>query len=202
MIYLIITVSVFNKSIEYYNYDQREQTYLKNIRKTLEMCPSTIKPIIVENNNLSESYLDVFECDVCYTDNNRIKYHHKGVNEMMDIQTVIDRYEIQDEDMIIKITGRYTLLNDTFFQQVLREKADAYFKFFSVGGLIFIETDCVMGLWAVKCKYLRDFQYVNFYHKSGEMEFAEFANSIQNKVCVKELGLRCCFADNFRTIDV
>lgn len=201
MIYLIITTSVFNKSIEYYDYEQRKQTYLENIRNTLKMCPSTIKPIIVENNNLSESYLDILDCDVCYTDNNRLKYHHKGVNEMMDIQSVIDRYDIQDEDMIIKITGRYTLLNDSFFQ-TLHNEADAFFKFFSVWGLVFIETDCVMGLWAVRCKYLRDFQYVNFHHKSGEMEFAEFANSIQNKVCLKELGLRCCFADDFRVIDV
>ena len=63
--------------------------------------------------------MDALPCDIQYTNNNQTRYFHKGVNELLDIKFIIDKYNIQDEDIIIKLTGRYYLTNDTFFKLVI-----------------------------------------------------------------------------------
>ena len=47
---------------------------------------------------------------------------------------------------------------------------------------------------------VKQFQYKNM-NKSPEMEFAEFTRSL-NHCEIKDLGLRCCFADNLKILDV
>ena len=106
MIYLIITTSINNRHLKH-NYENREETYKISISNTLKILPKNIIPIIVENNNLQNSYLDMFNTRVLYTNNNKNIYHHKGVNELEDIKCVINRYNIHDNDIIIKLTGRY-----------------------------------------------------------------------------------------------
>ena len=64
---------------------------------------SSIKPIIVENNGVRQTYLDDLN-EICYTSNNMIDYKNKGQNELLDIQQVINQYNIKDEDIIIKLT--------------------------------------------------------------------------------------------------
>ena len=92
---------------------------------------NTIKPIIVENNGKRETYLDDFNCDVIYTDNNNLKYNHKAENELLDVKYIINKYNIDDNDLIIKLTGRYCLLNDSFINLCLLEKYnyDVFIKF-------------------------------------------------------------------------
>jgi hypothetical protein len=145
-------------------------------------------------------------CDVCYTDNNNFNYTHKGVNELLDIKEVIDKYKIQDDDMVIKLTGRYKLLNLNFIKLVESNihKYDAFVKFFNVCTKQFMFNDCVLGLFATKCKYIKNFNYYNF-AKSAECEFADYIrNYISNDKLleVKQLDLECCFADDLRLLIV
>lgn len=201
MIYLIITTSINNK-YGLINDTHRKNTYIQAITTTLNHIKDmNIKPIILENNGFRSTYLDNLGCDVLYTNNNNLQTPHKGVNELHDIKDVIDKYKIQDDDMIIKLTGRYTPLNNIFFKMVKDSQADAFVKFYNVCALKFISDDCVLGLFAIKCKYLRGFNYDCIY--SPEVEFAKFVRS--SKCLLEEvntLNLRCCFADNLRIFDV
>lgn len=133
-----------------------------------------------------------------------IDYKHKGENELLDIKEVIRRYTIKDDDTIIKITGRYKLLNLNFINIVKNNIAcDAFVKFFNVCTKEFMLDDCVLGLFAIKCKYLKVFKY-NFL-KSPECEFSDFIrkNIDKNKLIeVYQLDLECCFADNLRILVV
>jgi len=205
MIYLIITSSIINKA-GVNNYEHRMNTYVESIAKTLAYLPDEIKPIIVENNGARKTYLDIFSCDVNYTNNNNIKCTHKGVNELLDIKMIIDKYNIQDNDMIIKITGRYTILNDSFFNYIINNPdKDAFVKFFNVCTLRFAKNDCVLGLFAIRCKYLKEFEYSSNFENSPEVEFATFVKKTINPeklVEIQCLELRCCFADNLRLLDV
>jgi len=103
-----------------------------------------------------------------------INYKHKGENELLDIKEVINQYNIKDEDIIIKLTGRYKLLNLNFINFVKNNinDYDAFVKFFNVCTKKYMFNDCVLGLFAVKCKYLKEFKY-NFF-KSPECEFADY----------------------------
>jgi hypothetical protein len=173
MIYLIITTSIYNKHGRY-NPTERVNRYIDCITSSLKCIAdrTAIKPIIVENNGERRTFLDDFDCDVLYTDNNDLEAPHKGVNELLDINDVIRTYNIQDDDYIIKLTGRYKLLNDSFFKVVLDniDTYDAFIKFMNVCTLQYCEDDCILGLFAIKCKYLKGLYYTC--EKSPEMEFA------------------------------
>ena len=203
MIYLIITCSINNKS-GIVDFEQRKKNYLESITQTLSILPPNIKPIIVENNGLRETYLDNFQCDVHYTNNNSVNYVHKGVNELCDIKYIIEKYNINDDDVIIKLTGRYHPIDDRFYNLVMNyNNFEAYVKFFNVCTLQFMNDDCVLGMFAIKCKYLKKFSYNGF--KSPEIEFATFIrNNIDSTKIynITQLNLRCCFADNLRILDV
>lgn len=213
MIYLIITTSIIENDK---NYEHRKLRYISCIKDVLTLAkPYGIKPIIVENNGERHTYLNDLQKDekdekdekdkipeILYTNNNSKVCKHKGVKELLDIKDVINKYKIKDDDIIIKITGRYKLLNDTFFKIILEnEKYDAFVKFFNVCTLKFNPYDCVLGLVAIRCKYIRNFTYKCI--KSPEIEFATYVKeNIKKTVNVRILNLECCFADNLRLLKV
>ena len=206
MIYIIITTSINNK-VGVQNNIHRQNRYIECINHLLELINNdlNIKPIIVENNGLRQTFLDDLKCDVCYTNNNIINYYHKGENELLDIKEVINQYNIKDDDIIIKLTGRYKLLNLNFINLVKNtiNNYDAFVKFFNVCTLQYMFDDCVLGLFAIKCKYLKEFKYS--FLRSPECEFADYIRKNINKnklIEVKQLYLECCFADDLRILIV
>lgn len=208
MIYIIITASINNK-IGVKNEIQRKKRYIESINHLLKMIKNNdnIHPIIVENNGTRKTYLDNLNCDIIYTTNNKYNFKHKGGNELLDIKTVLYKYNINDNDTIIKLTGRYKIMNLDFINLVINNcnKIDAFVKFFNVCTKRFHNNkdDCVLGLFAIKCKYLKNFNYK--YIKSPECEFAIYVkNTIDNNkiLSIKNLSLECCFADNLRILNV
>ena len=207
MIYLIITVSINNK-YGVINPKHRKNRYIESIKNAKTLLKNhDIKIIIVENGNNNVSYLDDLECEVVYTNNNKYKFEHKGQNELMDIKCVIEKYDIQDDDIIIKLTGRYKILNTDFFDDVILNQInyDAFIKFYNVCTKQYCNNldDCVLGLFALKCKFIKKFTYS--FTKSAECDFANFItkNIELDKIKkIKNLNLECCFADDLRMIIV
>jgi hypothetical protein len=206
MIYIIITTCINNK-VGVQNHVHRQNRYIECINHLLELVNNdlNIKPIIVENNGLRQTFLDDLKCDVCYTNNNIINYNHKGENELLDIKQVINQYNIKDDDIIIKLTGRYKLLNLNFINLVKNaiNNYDAFVKFFNVCTLQYMFDDCVLGLFAIKCKFLKEFKYS--FLRSPECEFADYIRKNINKnklIEVEELNLECCFAYDLRMLIV
>jgi hypothetical protein len=207
MIYLIITTCVDNK-YGLIGVEDRKKRYIDCIGSVLGFIKNNplITPIIVENSGKKNTFLDDFGCNILYTNNNLIS-KEKAINELQDIKDVICTYNIKDDDMIIKLTGRYNTLDDSFLKQAVTTDYDAIIKFFNVSTLEYLENDCVLGLLAVKCKYFKEFNYdfINEFKTSPEYQFAKF---IRNTVDpsrimeVKQLNLECCFGDNLRVLVV
>ncbi len=202
MIYIIITTCINNK-IGVKNDIHRKNRYIKCIKQLLELITNidNLHPIIVENNGERKTFLNDFECDILYTKNNKYNLKHKGGNELLDIKDVINIYNIKDDDTIIKLTGRYKIINLDFINIVINycDKIDAFVKFFNVCTKQFHHNkdDCVLGLFAVKCKYLKNFNYK--YIKSPECEFAIYIKeTIENSklLPIQKLSLECCFAED------
>lgn len=206
--YLIITCSIDNTGGSVWP-DKRRQEYYLGIANILNLCPKTIKPIIVENSKDNESYLDVFSCDILYTnDNSRIivddKILHKGQREIIDIRKVIEKYNIQDNDTVIKVTGRYLLFKDDFFKTVLENTdKDAVFRDMNV---CTYETGCnhmVLGLFALKCKHFKKFNYYR-YSIGAEEDFRLYINQNiepEKILIVKKLWLRMCLSNTNKMVD-
>ena len=168
-----------------------------------------IKTIVVENNGIENTYLDEhlkdFNCDIVYTKNNSYNCTHKGNNELLDIKHIIQKYDIKDDDIVIKLTGRYKILTNSFFNLIMNncDNYDAFVKFFNVCTKEFMFGDCVLGLFAIKCKYLKDF---NYHNKTGpEWDFADYVRKNINEdklIEIQNLDLECCFADDLRILIV
>jgi len=205
MIYLIITTCVDNK-YGLIGIEDRKKRYIDCIGSVLGFIKNNplVTTIIVENSGKRKTILDDFGCDILYTNNNGIS-KEKAINEIQDIKDVIYTYNIKDDDMIIKLTGRYKVLDDSFLKQVINTDYDAFVKFFNVCTLEYLENDCILGLFAVKCKYLKEFNYdfMNKFETSPEYQFARFIRKTVDPsriMEIKQLNLECCFGDDLRVL--
>jgi hypothetical protein len=203
MLYLIVTASIISKYTEHTIIDDehRKNRYLECIQHLISLLDndSSVKLILVENNGLRQTYLDDLKCNIVYTNNNNYTFSHKGANELLDIKEVIELYNIKDDDIVIKLTGRYKMLDLTFLELVKENSTeyDAFIKFFNASTRKYIYDDCVLGLFAVKCKYMKDFKYD--YINVPEHEFAKYARENIDKIMeVYHLNMECCFADDLR----
>jgi len=212
-VYLIITCSINNKvGIKWAG--RRRQEYFIGISNVLEHCrEKDIIPIIVENSKDGSSFLDVFNCDKLYTNDNVFKdfqdteyLEHKGQNEIRDIRAVIEKYNIEDDDMIIKHTGRYMLFQDDFFKLVLNNvnEKDAIFKGFNVCSYTEQDDDMVMGLFALKAKYFKEFEF-KIFNLGCEQELRTYINDkVLPELILKTnvLYLRVCIGQDHKMVDV
>ena len=208
-IYLIITTCV-NPKVGAKWSDRRKQEYYLGIANVLNLAPKNFIPIIVENSCEDGSYLDVFNCDIVYTKNNEFEISgdfiaHKGQNELRDIKHIIQKYNIEDHDMIIKMTGRYLLFKDDFFQLVQKyTDKEAFLRYYNVCTYETGDIHMVQGLFALKAKYFKIFEYRD-YNKVCEEDFVSNINDFISKdkiVSVQKLWLRVCIGDNFKFVDV
>ena len=219
---MIITACINNK-YGVYNPWHREQRYKSSINACLNMVTElnkvcTANPILVviteNSSNTYSSYLDVFSSDICkivYTRTN-ILYPslHKASKELLDIHIAMENLQCIDNerDMIVKLTGRYRMLNSDFLERVIRDqdKYEAFVKFFNVCTLQYLDDDCVLGMFAIRAKYLCAFKYdFEFSSASAEVQFATFVKCciLPDVLCeMDSLGLECCFADDLRILEV
>lgn len=178
--------------------------YKESLKNNICYVSDKITPIIIENNGRRETFLDDFGIDVHYTENNKEFFIHKGINELMDIKSAISAYDIKDDDIIIKLTGRYKLMDHSFLETVIEnvESHDAFIKFFNVLTEEFTENDCILGLFAIRCKYLKDFEY-DPKLEVPETQFAEYVRKSDCRIYkMKRLGLLCKFSDTFKIVEV
>jgi hypothetical protein len=211
MIYLIITTSINNKH-GIHNLKERRERYLYAISETLKNLPHEIRPIIVENNGKRETYLDNFyhhhreHVKVFYTDNNKLNFKSKGVNEILDIKEIIEKYGIEDDDIVIKLTGRYKVTSPSFFKHIIEHEHDydAFVKFYGTCSLKFEDYDCILGLYAIRAKYLKLFNpLIIENYKSAEIAFARYVRFSGARLSeISNLDLECCFADDLRILNV
>jgi len=211
MIYLIITTSINNRYGAQTEVNERKERYLHAINETLKLLPEEITPIIVENNGKRDTYLDNFYhgvklIKVLYTTNNKLKFKSKGSNELLDIKEVIEKCNICDDDMIIKLTGRYRSLSSKFFKDVIMNEYeyDAFVKFFGTCSLKFEEYDCILGLYAMRVKYIKLFNHYSIdNYKSAEIALARYARLSGIRLQeVEVLDIECCFAEDNRILIV
>ena len=210
MIYLIITTSINNRHGSQ-NTNERKERYLYAINNTLKLLPEQIIPIIVENNGKRETYLDNFyhgvkRVQVVYTENNKLPFKSKGANELLDINEVINKCNIKDNDLVIKLTGRYRALSPKFFNDVIanEHEYDAFVKFFGTCSLKFEIYDCILGCYAMRTKYIKLFNHYSIdNYKSAEIAFARYIrlSGVRLKE-IETLDIECCFAEDNRMLVV
>ena len=104
----------------------RDEQYKNGISKLIELTKymENIQIIIVENNGGKQKYLEDYNgvnCTTFYTNNNRhIETGNIGIKEFIDVINCISRFDICDDDFIVKMNGRYVLNDDSEFIAALK----------------------------------------------------------------------------------
>ena len=159
---------IFTSSI---NTPQRESLYFERIQKCIRIIKDFPFSIyIVENNGERITQLnDISGAILTYTDINKLRAMSGspiGVREFWDINYIAEKYEFDDEDMIIKITGLYTLEEPNLFLNFVTQaidRSDAFIKWVDVTEDIkdrYYYDDCCLGLFALRYKYLKSFNFM------------------------------------------
>lgn len=201
MLYFLVTSSLYNDCLI------RQQQYKHGISKLREVITQLqiedYKLIIIENNEITDTCLDSFECDILYTHNNVFLYtNNKGYKELQDILDCIEHFSIQDTDFIVKVTGRYILHNDSEFMSIIQHLRDTPYDCVLRYGPYYAPvdyktTDCITGLIGMTCHYIKQIQKPEE-HECVEWKWAAVANTIpEEKVCiVRQLGVDICPGGN------
>jgi hypothetical protein len=141
-------------------------------------------PFIVESCQSVSTFLDDFSDYVWYSKTNDIRLRNKGVNEVKSLLSFFDRYSFDADDIIVKVTGRYLLLDDSFFRFIEQHMdGDAFVKY--MGDQVFT------GCFAMKYKYFVDFlRHLDLVKMEKEMinlekEVAAYLSNCANIVIYK-----------------
>ena len=173
---------------------EREKLYVERITKTIEQLQHLpLVFYIVENNGTRETELNsIKNATLFYTDINKIDRFssNKGVKEFSDIMLLSDNYMFDDDDIIIKLTGLYTISDSSFSDLVygLESKYDAFIKWYNICTKEYIYDDCVLGLFALRYKYLKEFNYMEMLtHPSMEHVFARYIRTTVSSDRIKDI---------------
>jgi hypothetical protein len=208
MIYIIITTCIIDKY-----YDLRKNEYIEAINK-IKVATADIpcKLCIVEGNGKRKTFLDDLGIEVLYTNNNLIEYRfdttykrpnfyehylnpitshlpnthsNKGRNELLDIWDCIKHLNVQDDDFVIKLTGRY-YITDT------NEILSRWKIFDTIDSMYYIppyiaKGECLTGMIGLQCKYIKEISLP--YEESVENRWGEVCFSVPRPLKLNRLGI-------------
>ena len=163
------------------NTPEREQKYMEQIKRSLAAVTHLpFSVYLVENNGPRHTLFNTIEgINLFYTHTNSNRaFERKGMKEFHDLLLLADKYDFEDDDIIIKLTGLYTLEDpNSFLETVVRHELyfDAFIKWMDVIQEKYFYDDCCLGLYAIRFRYLREFNYIEMAtHPSMEQVFARF----------------------------
>jgi hypothetical protein len=204
MIYFIVTTSLFNDCIirkNQYHYG------ISKLKQTIDnLSIKDYKIIIVENNGERITFLNTLasnlECELFYTTNNFLRTNNKGIKELQDIFDCIKKYNILDNDFIIKMTGRYIIEDDSEFMNMIKTLEDTKYECIIKYGsyakpLNYKVDDCITGLIGMICLYIKQITRPTE-HECVEWKWAQATNLIntENIYLVNKLGIYICPGSN------
>ena len=194
MIYFIITTSLTKQ-----DYEIRKQQYINGITAIKTLTKNiNCKLCIVENNGQRKTFLDDFEIDVLYTNNNEIKTNNKGIKELKDVWDCINHFNIQDNDFIVKITGRYILQENNEFLKQLDNDWDCIMKYGNCQYTVKHKVpECLTVLVGLKCKYIKK---IKMPEENESVEYcwakATFEIPNSNIIFLEKIGILACPGSN------
>jgi hypothetical protein len=205
MIYFIVTTCLLGCKL-------RESQYIEGITKLSQVIRSLhmedrSKIIVVENNGPRETLFDTLVSDIAgaeiyYTENNSKQTSNKGTKELQDVFDCITKYNIQDTDFIVKITGRYVLEDNSEFMNAVKDiHATTYDCVIKYGPfwkpVDYKMDDCITGLIGMSCFYVKQIEYP-YESECVEIRWAKATYLMDDEKIhrVNQLGINICPGSN------
>ena len=130
-------------------FEMRKKEYIHSLNLLFSFG---YKPYICEARKPEKTFFDEYiDSDhLYYAQSNNDMLKNKGVNEVKLMRAALKHYNFDDDDMIIKLTGRYYLTTD-FFIKIIEQNPDIDVI---IKKNIFGSTWC--GCYAMRCRYLKE----------------------------------------------
>lgn len=133
------------------DYKRRTEEYTKAI---YAIKSYGIEPWVIECMPITHSFLDELSHQVLYPQSNDFSIKNKGVNEMKSIIASIPYLPFDDEDIVIKLTGRYWLYDRELIDLI--ENTNADYDAYVCYGKHFVGNNHVFtGAYALRWKYFK-----------------------------------------------
>jgi len=154
-------------------YEERKDEYKKSI-DFFENIGFKNDIFFIETVIKGDSYLEDFGVNVFYSKTNDNNLRNKGVKEIIAIKKFFEDKIINDNEIIVKLTGRYKFISDSFLKEIKNGENDLYYT--TSDGQAFF------GCFAIRKKFIIDF--INSLNLSEmernminiEFEFINFIN--------------------------
>lgn len=197
MIYFIVTTSIINQ--KFFIRKRQYITAIYRLKQIIEeLNIENYKIIIVENNGTRHTFLNALKCEIYYTKNNLLRTNNKGYKELKDILDCINHFNINDNDFIVKMTGRYILNNSSEFMNIIKNihntKYDCVIKYGSFNKPVnYKMEDCITGLIGMSCLYVKQIEKPKE-NECVEWKWAKVTNLIDDEkiYIVNNLGIHIC----------
>ena len=163
-----------------YQFEERKKEYERsfNILKDYGHVP-----YIVESLCTGKTFLDEHSKHVCYTKTNNAFLKNKGVNEARSLQKGLATFGFDDDDMIIKLTGRY-FFNSNAFIQLAQNSAgiDAIVKYDR-------HRQVITGCCAMRYKYFKE-MLDSIDYTTMEQQMINFEREMANYIRRKQRTMK------------
>lgn len=143
-------------------YEIRKQEYIACLKRISELG---YQPFVVESCVQGPTFLDDYATDVFYSQTNNPRLRNKGVNEAVSMLASFSHFNFQDDDMIIKFTGRYHMTSDRLIQLI---KTNPEFDIFVIALNQYNQT--FTACFAMRYRLLKEMlQNIDYTHMENHM---------------------------------
>lgn len=128
-------------------FENRKKEYIKSFNFLKQIG---FEPYIVESCVSGPTFLDQFSKNVFYSKTNNLNLRNKGVNEAQSLRAALKKFPLKDEDLILKLTGRYFFHTNNFIKLIdTNPTYDCFVKLDQFGQVF-------TGCFAMRFKYFKD----------------------------------------------
>jgi hypothetical protein len=154
-IHVVCTAAIIPIKVE-----ERRDQYVRALSRVVEFG---YHPYIVESCVTGPTYLDDWSKHVLYTQTNDTSLNNKGVNEFTSMLHAFNTWNFNDDDIVVKLTGRYFFQTDEFIRFLEdADDIDCAAKFVTVAAGLPTEVDAVLtGCFAMRFGLFK--QMLNFF---------------------------------------
>jgi hypothetical protein len=169
---------LFSAALSDYFYEFRKQQYIESLKILKNMGYRDVY-IVEALRAPGPTFLNTYSKNVFYSTANNPKLRNNGINEARTTLQGTYYFKFDPDDMIIKFTGRYQLLSDSFIKLVQNNPDVDAFVHFHPNGNVYTFA------FAIRCKYFQEmFEQVDYEKTERNMICieTEVANYIRKKM--------------------
>lgn len=161
-------------------FEERKHEYIHSLDVLTELG---YEPFIIEAcKNGGPTFLEEFSRNVCYSKVNNPKLKNKGVNEARSLLAGLNHFNFSEDDIVIKLTGRYHFTSENFIRIVESSpEVDGIFRKPGKSGQVFTGCFALRHKYFVKMLKQLNFDLMERKMTNLEREVAEYVRKIEKE---------------------